>query len=209
MLATLKVRDLVLIEDVELEFVAGLNVLTGETGAGKSILLDALGLAAGARAGARSTVRQGAQQGSSVAIFDLPARHAVRNVTLENGIPSDGEIILRRVIASDGRTRAFVNDEPVGVSLLRDLGTLLVEIHGQTDDRGLFDTATHRRLLDAFGGHEQLAEEVAFRFGRLQKAREQAEELRRAAARADNEIEFLRYTEEELSVLSPEVGEEE
>src|ERR1700685_3602441 len=129
MLATLKIRDLVLIEDVSLDFAPGLNVLTGETGAGKSILLDALGLAAGARAGGRSSVRSGAAQGSAVAIFDLPPDHAARAPILENGIPSDGETILRRTIAADGRTRAFVNDEPVGVGLLRDLGALLVEIH--------------------------------------------------------------------------------
>ena len=171
MLATLKVRDLVLIEDVELDFVAGLNVLTGETGAGKSILLDALGLAAGARAGARSSVRPGAQQGSAVAIFDLPARHAVRNILSENGILSEGEILLRRSIAMDGRTRGFVNDEPVGVALLRDIGSDLVEIHGQADDRGLFDTSTHRRLLDAFGGYDALARDVAGLFENWNGAR--------------------------------------
>src|SRR5271170_8256226 len=104
MLATLKVRDLVLIEDVTLDFAPGLNVLTGETGAGKSILLDALGLAAGARAGARSSVRTGAQQGSAVAIFDLAKRHAAVVLAAENGIPADGEIILRRALTADGRT---------------------------------------------------------------------------------------------------------
>src|SRR5437763_8279351 len=103
MLATLKVRDLVLIEDVELDFAAGLNVLTGETGAGKSILLDALGLATGARGGARSSVRPGAQQGSAVAIFDLPPKHAARSLLLENGIPSEGEMLLRRTITTEGR----------------------------------------------------------------------------------------------------------
>src|ERR1051325_2577270 len=142
MLATLKVRDLVLIEDVELDFLAGLNVLTGETGAGKSILLDALGLAAGARAGQRAGVRQGATQGSAVAIFDLPPDHAARAAVSENGLMAEGDIILRRSIGADGRPRAFVNDEPVGIGLLRDLGSLLVEIHGQADDRGLFDTST-------------------------------------------------------------------
>src|SRR6478672_5768464 len=117
MLATLKVRDLVLIEGVELEFAPGLNVLTGETGAGKSILLDALGLAAGARAGARSNVRPGAQQGSAVAVFDLPLQHPANRLITENGIPRQDEILLRRTLAEDGRTRAFVNDEAVGVTL--------------------------------------------------------------------------------------------
>ncbi len=115
MLATLRVRDLVLIEDVALDFAPGLNVLTGETGAGKSILLDALGLAAGNRAGARSAVRGEAAQGSAVAIFDLAAGNPARALVTENGLPDEAETILRRVVTADGRTRAFVNDEPVGV----------------------------------------------------------------------------------------------
>ncbi len=209
MLATLKVRDLVLIEDVELDFAAGLNVLTGETGAGKSILLDALGLAAGARAGARSSVRPGAQQGSAVAIFDLPANHSARGFLSGNGIPVADEILLRRTIASDGRTRAFVNDESVGVGLLRDIGSELVEIHGQADDRGLFDNATHRRLLDAFGGHEQLARGVRALFQELTNARDAAAKVRRSAEAAVADLKYLRHTVEELSALAPEAGEEE
>lgn len=208
MLATLKVRDLVLIEDVTLDFAPGLNVLTGETGAGKSILLDALGLAAGNRAGARSTVRNEASQGSAVAIFDLSAKHPARALAAGNGIPSESEIILRRVISADGRTRAFVNDEPVGVGLLRDLGALMVEIHGQSDDRGLFDTATHRRLLDAFGGYGDLTTDVADRFAELESAREEAEALRRATASAALGADFLRHAVEELSGLAPKAGEE-
>jgi DNA repair protein RecN (Recombination protein N) len=209
MLATLKIRDLVLIEDVALDFAPGLNVLTGETGAGKSILLDALGLAAGARAGGRSSVRKDAAQGSSVAIFDLPARHASRALIAENGIPGEGETILRRAISADGRTRAFVNDEPVGVGLLRDLGGLLVEIHGQSDDRGLFDAATHRRLLDTFGGNEDLAETVAGKYRVLDEARANAAEVRRAAEAAKADADFLKHAVAELSVLEPEEGEEE
>src|SRR6202789_1638951 len=208
MLATLKIRDLVLIEDVSLDFAGGLNVLTGETGAGKSILLDALGLAAGARAGGRSSVRQGAGQGSAVAIFDLPTGHASRALIVENGIPSDGETILRRSIAADGRTRAFVNDEPVGVGLLRDLGALLVEIHGQADDRGLFDAATHRRLLDAFGGTEALAAQTAAQCAELDRALAVVQALRRAAASAAADAEFVRHAVEELSALAPQAGEE-
>jgi DNA repair protein RecN (Recombination protein N) len=208
MLATLKIRDLVLIEDVTLDVAPGLNVLTGETGAGKSILLDALGLAAGARAGGRSSVRSGAAQGSAVAIFELPAGHAARALVFENGIASEGETILRRAIAADGRTRAFVNDEAVGVGLLRDLGALLVEIHGQADDRGLFDMATHRRLLDSFGGHESLAAETADRFAELEHARAEAEALKRASASAAADADFIRHAVEELSALDPQAGEE-
>ena len=209
MLATLKVRDLVLIEDVSLEFAPGLNVLTGETGAGKSILLDALGLAAGNRAGARSSVRGGATQGSAAAIFDLAVRHPARAQLAENGLPNEGEVILRRVISADGRTRAYVNDEPVGVGLLRDLGAVMVEIHGQSDDRGLFDVATHRRLLDAFGGYDELRGEVAARYGDWERARGRVDDLRRASATAAADTEFLRHAMEELSALAPEAGEEE
>jgi DNA repair protein RecN (Recombination protein N) len=207
MLASLKIRDLVLIEDVSLEFAPGLNVLTGETGAGKSILLDALGLAAGNRAGARSSVRQGASQGAASAIFEPEADlHEFLN---ENGIPAGEDLILRRTISADGRTRAFVNDEPVGVGLLRDLGAMMVEIHGQSDDRGLFDTATHRKLLDAFGGHESLAAKTAEDFSVLERARASLAELRSAAASAAADAEFLRHAVDELSALAAEAGEEE
>jgi DNA repair protein RecN (Recombination protein N) len=208
MLATLKVRDLVLIEDISLDFAAGLNVLTGETGAGKSILLDALGLAAGSRGGGRSSVRSGASQGSAVAIFDLPELHAARLLISNNGIACDGEIILRRIISADGRTRAFVNDEPVGVGLLHDVGMELVEIHGQADDRGLFDSATHRKLLDAFGAHEQLAREVAVRFAEVERLRAEADVLRRATAANVAEFDYLQHAVKELSDLAPEEGEE-
>ncbi|MGN6515374.1 MAG: DNA repair protein RecN [Rhizomicrobium sp.] len=208
MLATLKIRDLVLIEDVALDFAPGLNVLTGETGAGKSILLDALGLAAGARAGGRSSVRAGAQQGSAVAIFDLAPKHASLALMADNGIPADGEVILRRAITADGRTRAFVNDEPVGVGLLRDLGAMLVEIHGQSDDRGLFDTSTHRHILDAFGGNEERAAAVAARFTEFEAAGRRLDALRKAAAAAAADADFVRHAAAELSALAPEDGEE-
>ena len=209
MLSTLKIRELVLIEDVALDFAGGLNVLTGETGAGKSILLDALGLATGARAGARSSIRSGATQGSATAIFDLPRKHEARARVAENGLAVDDEIILRRTLAGDGRTRAFLNDEPIGVALLRDVGSDLVEIHGQTDDRGLFDSATHRKLLDAFGGHETLAADVAARWQTLAQLRADADELRRDAEAASREAEFLRHAVDELSALAPQEGEEE
>jgi DNA repair protein RecN (Recombination protein N) len=209
MLATLRVRDLVLIDDVELDFVAGLNVLTGETGAGKSILLDALGLSTGARAGNRSSVKPGVQQGSAAAIFDVPRAHPARAVVVDNSISADGELILRRTISADGRTRAFVNDEPVGVGLLRDVGATLVEIHGQADDRGLFDAGTHRRLLDQFGGHEELAAKVPALFGELEEALRRVDELRREVASAAADLDYLKHTIEELSALHPEAGEEE
>ncbi len=208
MLSALTVKDIVLIEHAALEFAPGLNVLTGETGAGKSILLDALGLAAGARSGGRAGVRPGAARGSATAIFDPAGDHRARVVLAENGIESDGEIILRRTIAADGRTRAFVNDAPVGVNLLARAGEMLVEVHGQADDRGLFDAATHRRLLDAFGGLESLAEETAAEFRSLAEAQAARDTLRRAAAEAAANADYLRHAVYELAALDPQAGEE-
>jgi DNA repair protein RecN (Recombination protein N) len=208
MLASLKIRDLVLIEDVTIDFAPGLNVLTGETGAGKSILLDALGLAAGARAGGRSSVRAGAQSGSAVAIFEASRDHEARLLLEQSEIASEGEILLRRTISSDGRTRAFANDEPVGVGLLRDLGTSLVEIHGQSDDRGLFDTSTHRRMLDAFGGNLDLAANVAARFSLFEQARAERDDLTKAAILARADADYIRHAHDELSALDPQTGEE-
>ena len=208
MLAALTVRDIVLIEAATLEFAAGLNVLTGETGAGKSILLDALGLAAGGRGGGRASVRPGAAQGSATALFEPPRKHPARALLSEQAIAGDGEIVLRRTLATDGRTRAFVNDEPVGVAFLRDLGATLLEVHGQSDDRGLFDTATHRALLDAFGGHQPLADEVAALFASYDAARIAADDLKRAQAAAAADADYIRQAVEELSALDAEAGEE-
>src|SRR4051812_38607776 len=154
MLASLTVRDIVLIERAELHFAPGLNVLTGETGAGKSILLDALGLAAGERGTGRAIVRAGAEQGAVTAIFDVEAGHPACALLKASELGGDSEeIILRRTVSSDGRSRAFVNDSPVGIGLAREIGAVLLEVHGQADDRGLFDAGTHRVLLDAFGAH--------------------------------------------------------
>ncbi len=208
MLAALTVRDIVLIETAALEFAAGLNVLTGETGAGKSILLDALGLAAGGRGGGRASVRPGAAQGSATAVFEPPAKHPARGLLAERSIPANGEVVLRRTLAADGRTRAFVNDEPVGVALLKDIGASLLEVHGQADDRGLFDAATHRALLDAFGGHEALAEEVAARFAAFDAARGRLESLRGAQASAAADADYVKQAVDELSALDAKEGEE-
>jgi DNA repair protein RecN (Recombination protein N) len=208
MLAALTVRDIVLIESAALEFAPGLNVLTGETGAGKSILLDALGLAAGGRGGGRAAVRPGAAQGSATAVFEPPAAHSAFALLRAQDMLAEGEIVVRRTLAADGRTRAFVNDEPVGVALLKDLGATLLEIHGQTDDRGLFDVSTHRVLLDAFGGHEALAGETAARFAELDRARVAEAELRRLAAEAAADADYVRSAVDELSALAPEPGEE-
>src|SRR5258706_5959188 len=160
MLASLTVRDIVLIEKAELHFAPGLNVLTGETGAGKSILLDALGLAAGERGAGRTIIRAGAEQGVVSAIFDVESGHPACAL-LKAGELGDnsGEIILRRTVSADGRSRAFVNDSPVCIRLARQIGAALLEVHCQADDRGLFDASTHRLLLDSFGAHAARAQE--------------------------------------------------
>jgi len=149
-LSSLSIRDVVLIERLDLNFNAGLTVLTGETGAGKSILLDSLGLALGARS-EQGLVRQGAVQASVSALFTPPADHPALGLLAEQGIASDGEIVFRRIVAKDGRSRAFVNDQPVGAGLLKRVGALLVEVQGQGDQMGLADPAVHAILLDGFG----------------------------------------------------------
>ena len=156
MLARLSIRDIVLIDRLDIDFTPGLSVLTGETGAGKSILLDAFALALGAR-GDLALVRHGAEQGQVTAAFELPNGHPVRAILAANDIQADNELILRRVQFADGRTRAFVNDQPVSAQTLKVLGAALVEIHGQHDERALVDVSTHRRLLDAFAGLEPQA----------------------------------------------------
>ncbi|MDB5733507.1 MAG: recN [Alphaproteobacteria bacterium] len=206
MLATLTIRDIVLIEQAALEFAPGLNVLTGETGAGKSILLDSLGLAVGGRG--RASVRAGAQQGSATAVFEPQKNHAARALLAGQEMAATDEIVLRRTLAADGRSRAFINDEAVGVGLLKDLGGLLLEVHGQQDDRGLFDTATHRLLLDGFGGLNGDAQTVAALYAELAGARAALEELKALAERAQAEADYVRAAAIELSDFDPQPGEE-
>ena len=170
MLSHLSIRDIVLIERLDIDFASGLSVLTGETGAGKSILLDALSLALGAR-GDASLVRHGASQGQVTAAFDVPVNHPARAILADNAIDDDGDIILKRVQAADGRTRVFVNDQPASVALMRDIGRALVEIHGQHDERALVEPAAHRDLLDAFGGHVGLAGSVGRKLEALARRR--------------------------------------
>src|ERR1700760_1430326 len=163
MLARLSIRDIVLIDRLDIDFGTGLAALTGETGAGKSILLDAFALALGAR-GEAALVREGAEQGQVIAAFELANDHPARRLLADNDLIADGaddELIVRRVQFADGRTRAFINDQPVSVQVLRALGAALVEIHGQHDERAFVDAATHRALLDAYGGIEGDAATVA------------------------------------------------
>jgi DNA repair protein RecN (Recombination protein N) len=207
MLTRLSIRDIVLIDRLDIDFGAGLAVLTGETGAGKSILLDAFALALGAR-GEAALVRECAEQGQVTAVFELGRRHPARRVLTANDLPAEDELIVRRVQVADGRTRAFVNDQPVSVQVLRALGAALVEIHGQHDERAFVEAGTHRALLDAFGGLEVAADEVRDLW-QERRAREAAVAAHRAdAARASREAEWLRHAVDELRRLEPQQGEE-
>jgi len=207
MLAALSIRDIVLIDRLEIEFGGGMTALTGETGAGKSILLDALSLALGGR-GDGSLVRHGSSQGQVTAVFEIDADHAARRLLDDNSIDHDGELILRRVQTGDGRTRAFVNDQPVSVALLRELGNSLVEIHGQHDDRALVDPVQHRRLLDAYGRLDPEVSAVAMAHKAWRGAESEVASLRRRIASARSDGEYLRASAEELAKLSPQEGEE-
>ena len=209
MLVSLAIRDVVLIEALDLHFADGLGVLTGETGAGKSILLDALGLALGAR-GDAGLVRHGAAQAVVTATFDTPAADGpIATALQDNGLDIDaGEpLIVRRIVKADGGSRAFVNDQSVSAGLLRELATHLVEIHGQHDDRGLLNPRGHRALLDAFGRIDAAPTAAAY------KAWRSAEEAL-AAARTDidtaqRDRDWLEHAVGELTALAPEPGEEE
>jgi DNA repair protein RecN (Recombination protein N) len=207
MLVQLSIRDIVLIDRLDLELGHGLTVLTGETGAGKSILLDAFSLSLGAR-GDGSLVRQGEAQGQVTAVFDLKPDHPALAAAGVQDIATEGELILRRVQMADGRTRAFVNDQPVSVQALRMIARELVEIHGQHDDRALIDPSVHRALIDAYGGlFEQLAA-VRDAFADLRKAKSEfeVEQARLEKARAD--ADYLRHAHAELSKLTAKPGEE-
>ncbi len=208
MLVQLAIRDIVLIDRLVLDFAPGLSVLTGETGAGKSILLDAFALALGGR-GDGSLVRHGETQGQVTAVFSLPGDHPARALLVENDLPDEADLILRRVQFADGRTRALVNDQAVSVQVLRRIGETLVEIHGQHDDRAMTDPSAHRALLDAFAGAEDAAADVAARHAELKAAREELDALRARIEAAAKEADFLRHAVGELDKLAVETGEEE
>ncbi len=208
MLAHLTVQDIVLIERLGIDFADGLTVLTGETGAGKSILLDALSLALGAR-GDASLVRAGAERGQVTAMFEPPTDHHIHDLLQENAIAADGPLILKRVQSADGKTRSFINDQPCSATLLKAVGAALVEIHGQHDERALVSGEEHRRLLDAFGRLEPDAAEVAARYAALKALEAEAAKLREAVEAASREADYISASVAELEALAPEPGEEE
>lgn len=210
MLNSLVIRDIVLIDSLELRLASGLCVLTGETGAGKSILLDALGLATGAR-GERGLVRHGATQGVVTAEFELAPEHAAWDVLTEQGLvanPDEGVLILRRLVTEDGRSKAFINDQPVSINLLSRIGDMLVEVHGQHDDRGLFNPVGHRQLLDSFGGLGVDVRAVRAAWEARERIRGFLDEERQRYEAVRTDEAYIRHNLEELKQLGPEPGEE-
>lgn len=208
MLTALSIRDVVLIERLDLQFDSGLTVLTGETGAGKSILLDSLGLALGARADS-GLVRAGTEQASVTACFSPPPGHPALDLLAEQGVALEDEVVVRRVVSKDGRSRATINDQPVGVALLRRAGALLVEVQGQGDQMGLADPAVHARLLDAFGVPPRVRAAVTVAWRTWRDAVAALDAARAAIAEAQREEDWLRHAVDELTTLAPLEGEEE
>jgi len=208
MLTALSIRDVVLIGRLDLGFRSGLCVLTGETGAGKSILLDALGLALGVRAEAR-LVRHGADQASVTAAFEPAPEHPVHGVIEEHGLSSaDGTLVLRRVLGADGRSRAFINDQPVSVQMLRQAGDTLVEVHGQFESQRLLDVASHRGLLDAYGGLAKQVSATAAAFAAWRHAGDARRLAEEEMQRARRDEDYLRHSLDELEAIDPQPGEE-
>ncbi|OUS13576.1 DNA repair protein RecN [Rhodospirillales bacterium 47_12_T64] len=207
MLLNLTIDNVVLIDRLELAFDQGLCVLTGETGAGKSILLDSLGLALGARAESR-LVRQGTDKATVTVVFDPASNHPVFTLLQECDFTLEDELLVfRRVLNSDGRSRAYINDTPVSANLLRQAGDLLIEIQGQFEQRGLLDQSNHRNLLDAASGNDKLVSQTNILWTSWHQAQKERAEADEKLAQAQREETFLRHSLEELDSLSPEEGE--
>ncbi len=206
MLSALRIQNVVLIDRLDIDFQAGLCALTGETGAGKSILLDALGLALGARSEA-GLVRKGAEQAQVSAEFHLKKSHPAFKILQDAAIDVGGEpaLLLRRTVGTDGRSRAFINDQPVSIGLLKEIGESLVEIHGQFETQGLLNASTHRVMLDDYAG---IGSELPARWREWREATVELERMREEAKRARTEEDYLRQAVEDLDGLSPQVGEE-
>ncbi|WGW03297.1 DNA repair protein RecN [Tropicibacter oceani] len=207
MLRALEIRDMLIIDRLDLAFQPGLNVLTGETGAGKSILLDSLGFVLGWR-GRAELVRSGADQGEVTAVFELPSGHAAFDVLEEAGLPVCDELILRRVNTADGRKTGWINDRRVSGEVLRRLSETLVELHGQHDDRGLLDPKGHRAILDAFGVPQDMLDRTRDAWTNRAAARKGLAEARAALEAVQAQEDFLRHSVAELDKLAPQPGEE-
>ena len=205
MLRGLNIRNMLLIDNLDLDFRSGLNVLTGETGAGKSILLDSLGFVLGWR-GRADMVRQGADLGEVSAWFELTADHPARVVLQEAGLPVEDELLLRRTNTPDGRKTAYVNDRRCTGDVLRKLSDCLVELHGQHDDRGLLNAKGHRALLDMFAGHDLTKIRAAWR--RVSEIEKQIVVDRAVLESAERDADYLRHSVAELNDLAPETGED-
>lgn len=208
MLRTLEIRDMLIIDRLEIEFQSGLNVLTGETGAGKSILLDSLGFVLGWR-GRADLVRQGADQGEVTAVFDLPMGHAARAILDDAGFEVEDELIFRRVNTSDGRKTAWINDRRASGEVLRAVSETLVELHGQHDDRGLLNPKEHRHLLDQFAGLEGDVAQIRAAYSAVSAAQRAVTSAESALAKAGAEEDFLRHAVAELEAMAPVAGEAE
>ena len=205
MLSALRIQNVVLIETLDIAFQPGLCALTGETGAGKSILLDSLGLATGARADS-SLVRKGADQAIVSATFDVGSDHSAKALLEEQGLEFDETLILRRILTADGRSKAFVNDQPISAGLLRQIGETVLEVHGQFDTQGLLDPKTHRTLLDDYAG---IDDTLGALWDAWKDAQEALGDLKAKAANARSEEAYLRTALEDLDALEPKAGEEE
>ena len=208
MLTALSIRDVVLISRLDLFFDAGLTVLTGETGAGKSILLDSLGLALGMRADS-GLVRAGTEQATVTASFATPTGHPAYQLLAEQDLAAEDDIVLRRVVMKDGRSRAFVNDQPISVTLLRRLGALLVEVQGQHEQMGLADPASHAGLLDTFGVARSLQDRVSTAWRTWRELDARLVKARDTLQAAQRDEEWLRHAVDELASLAPRENEED
>ena len=209
MLQSLSIRNVVLIDKLDLDFKSGLSVLTGETGAGKSILLDSLGLVLGNRA-ETSLIRQGEDKLSVTAQFSLQKQTpALRALLDEYEIEADDELLIKRSLTRDGKGKIFINDQPAGAKLLKEIGKYLVEVHGQFDNQGLLNTANHLDVLDAYGAYKPLAERTATAFAAYKKARAARQEAEKNIARAKEDEENLRHWVDELEKMNPRPDEED
>ncbi|PHR60431.1 MAG: DNA repair protein RecN [Robiginitomaculum sp.] len=210
MLSEISIRNVVLIEALDLELRAGLTAMTGETGAGKSIILDALGMATGARSD-KGLVRRGADKASCSARFVLPSDHIVWSLLEDAGLEADSsqDLVLRRVLTAEGRSRAYINDEPAGQKLLAKIGSHVLEVHGQHDGRGLLDSGTHRGLLDRFGGFADMLTKCSQAYGQMKQAQERVTYLEDKQAKSDDDRAFYDHAISELDRLAPRAGEDE